>query len=70
METGIQGATIMSSKQSTADVAPEYTLEELQAAYGLPPATAADLFVRFGPGKADLDALINAKLNREASKKK
>jgi hypothetical protein len=49
---------------------PEYTLEEFQAAYELPPGNALDLFTRFGPKKVELDAIIRAKRSREASKRK
>ncbi|MCB5203802.1 hypothetical protein LH464_15120 [Neorhizobium sp. T786] len=46
----------------------EYGLEEFRAAYDLPREKAQDLFDRFGPSKAELDAMMKAIINRGSVK--
>ena len=43
-----------------------YHIESFQAAYDLSLVEAVDLFTRFGPSKANLDALMRAMRNRRA----
>ena len=53
-----------------APKAPEYTLEDFQRTYDLTSVQAVDLFQRFGPHKAELDALLSAMKQREAAGRK
>lgn len=55
------------SRQKAPQTA-EYSIEEFQTAYNLTLVDAVDLFHRFGPYKADLDALLKTMKARRLHK--